>query len=98
MSWDDDTIWRIRLDDISSRGGPLPIIKMTEKRVYVERWSGKALHPDGRVEHIGKRTVLAFDREELRQNRKVYRGRVRYSLDNPDDDPLVNPDAYCGPD
>jgi hypothetical protein len=60
--------------------------------VYTEEWSGTAIHADGTVERFGQRKVLALDRDELHGGH-VRRGRVIYSLDNPDLDPLFNPDA-----
>jgi hypothetical protein len=93
MSFDDDTIWRAHLDIYNQKAEPLPITNVTRTRVYTEEWSGTAIHADGTVERIGKRQVLALDRDELQNGRHVRRGRVIYSLDNPDLDSLFNPDA-----
>jgi hypothetical protein len=96
MSWEDDIIWRAHLDLYDCPAEPLPIIDITQKKVWTEEWSGKMIFPDGSHENIGKRKRLAFDREELKRNGSVYRGRVLYSLDNPDErlryEPGTEPD------
>jgi hypothetical protein len=92
MSIEDDTIWRAHLDIYNKPAERLPITNITRTRIYTEEWSGARIHPDGTVERIGKRKVLALDRDELRYGH-VRRGRVIYSLDNPDFNPLFNPDA-----
>jgi hypothetical protein len=93
MSFEDDTIWRAHLDIYNQKAEPLPITNVTRTRVYTEEWSGATIHADGTVERIGKRRVLALDRDELQNGRHVQRGRVIYSLNNPDFDPLFNSDA-----
>ncbi len=96
MSWSDGTIWRCRLEGYVSRAERLPIIKVTEKRVYLERWSGQMLRPDDRVANIDKRTVIPLDREALRLNGLSRTRPILY--DQSRRRSAVNPDPYGGPD
>jgi hypothetical protein len=93
MSFEDDIVWCAHLDIYDQPAQALPITRVTRTRVYTEEWSGMMLHPDGTWEHMGTRQVLALDRDELQGGGHVRRGRVIYSLSDPDLDPLFNPDA-----
>ena len=85
MSFEDNTVWRTHLDLYNAPAEALPIIKTTIKNVWTEEWSGAMLHHDGTVEKIGKRKRIALDWNELTCYGSIVRGRISYSLENPDE-------------